>query len=104
TITFAPGQTMRSFQVPIIDDTIYEGTETVALGLNSPSGAVLGNAAATLEIIDNDPLPTVQFASGTYSVGEGAGNAVIYHASRLQHHYICRRADDAKLPGSDYRR
>jgi Zn-dependent metalloprotease len=70
TLAFAAGETSKSFDVLIADDTLVEGSETVGLGLSSPGGgAALGAAStATLTITDNDtvnglanPLDTAQF-------------------------------------------
>lgn len=55
TMTFAPGETSKTFSVAIVDDSYAEGNETFAVSLNNPSGATLGTqSAATVTIIDND--------------------------------------------------
>ena len=48
----------KNFSVPILQDSIVEGNETVGLALNNPTGgAVLGNpSAATLSIQDDDAV------------------------------------------------
>jgi hypothetical protein len=53
-LTFAPGDTQKSFVVLINDDSYVEGTETATLTLSNPSGTVLGTASASLLITDND--------------------------------------------------
>ncbi|HEX8071695.1 MAG TPA: PQQ-dependent sugar dehydrogenase [Pyrinomonadaceae bacterium] len=55
TLSFAAGETSKTFDVPLIDDAYVEGDETVALRLLNPTAAALGaQAAATLTIRDND--------------------------------------------------
>jgi subtilisin family serine protease len=56
-LSFADGQTRASFAVALLDDTAFEGDETVTLLLSNPSsGASLGTpVAATLTLIENDP-------------------------------------------------
>jgi hypothetical protein len=55
TLSFSPGQTSKTFSVPILEDTDVEGSETVNLALSSPTGATLGTpSTAVLTIIDND--------------------------------------------------
>ncbi len=57
TLTFGPGVTSQTFDVPILDDTISEGTESVNLSLSGPTGgATLGSQnTAVLLILDNEP-------------------------------------------------
>lgn len=49
----------KSFLIPLYDDTVYEGTETILLSLASPTGgAILGTQSeATLNITDDEPPP-----------------------------------------------
>ncbi len=56
TLTFPPGQTSRTFAVPILDDGVYRGNATVNLALSSPAGLALGSPnPATLTILETDP-------------------------------------------------
>ena len=57
TLTFGPGITSRTFDVPILDDSLSEGTESVNLTLSGPTGGItLGSqSTAVLLIIDNEP-------------------------------------------------
>src|SRR5712691_8366149 len=55
TITFAAGETSKSFSVAIIDDSYAEGTENFTVSLNNPSGATLGTQAmTTVMVVDNE--------------------------------------------------
>jgi hypothetical protein len=55
TLTFPPGQTSRTFTVPIINDALKEPSESAMLALSNPVNASLGAApSATLWIADND--------------------------------------------------
>jgi hypothetical protein len=56
TILFEPGETSKTFSVPIQDDAMVEPTETINLTLSSPTdGAGLGTQkTAVLSILDND--------------------------------------------------
>ena len=77
TLLFIPGQTSRTFTVPIINDANVELNEIFNVTLSNPTNATLGASnPATVTIIDDD-VPTVQFDSATYSVDENAGPAII---------------------------
>jgi len=54
-LSFAPGETGKTINVPIIDDAHVEGAESFQLRLANPTGAVLGAASvAAVSIQDND--------------------------------------------------
>ncbi|HOD04888.1 MAG TPA: Calx-beta domain-containing protein, partial [Anaerolineaceae bacterium] len=56
TLTWAAGNTnSQTFSIPLLDDSLVEGDETVILTLSDPVGAVLGAPADSVLIIrDND--------------------------------------------------
>ncbi|PWT89141.1 MAG: hypothetical protein C5B55_11885, partial [Blastocatellia bacterium] len=69
TLSFAAGETVKSFSVPITDDGYAEGNETFAVALVSATGANLGpSSTATVTIRDNEvvngpvnPISTTPF-------------------------------------------
>ena len=79
TLTFGPGIVSRTFTVPIINDTVFEAAESVAIRLKNPGGgAQLGALdAATISIVDNDPPGAVRFSAETFTVAEGVAAATI---------------------------
>ena len=57
TLSFAAGETSKSFSVPIINDAYAEGNETFGVVLSNPTGATLGSSAtATVTINDNETV------------------------------------------------
>ncbi|HYX40197.1 MAG TPA: Calx-beta domain-containing protein, partial [Pyrinomonadaceae bacterium] len=55
TVTFAPGETTKTFTIPLINDVHVEGNETFQIALSNPQGATLGaQTTATVTITDND--------------------------------------------------
>lgn len=61
TLNWADGDTApKTFDVPILEDVIFEGSETFNVTLNTPGGgAALGTSAAVVTIADNDTQPTI---------------------------------------------
>src|SRR5205085_10369288 len=77
-LTFLPNETSKDIVVQITDDTVYEGNEVLNAALSSPGSATLGSpATATVTIVENEPPPTLQFNSATYTVNESAGTATL---------------------------
>jgi sugar lactone lactonase YvrE len=55
TLTFAAGETAKSFNITLRPDNIYEGTETFTVALSAPTGgAVLAGASSTLVTVSDD--------------------------------------------------
>jgi Ca2+-binding RTX toxin-like protein len=67
TLTFMPGETIKTVRVTTADDTSIEAQEVFNLQLSSPTNASLGNAIATATIIDDDspPPPASVVLNGT---------------------------------------
>ena len=59
TLTFAAGETSKSFPVLIVDDVLFpEGIETFSVALSNPIGTIIGaQSVATVAILDNDFSP-----------------------------------------------
>lgn len=71
TLNFGPGETIKTFTVPIIDDDLDENSETITLTLNDPTGFTLGTRTSTvLNILDNDPTPGMLFSDVTVAEGD----------------------------------
>ncbi len=79
TLTFNPGETQKTFSVPLCGDAIEEGPEVLTLRLTGAGPpALLGvPGAATLTIQENDEGGAVRWSAGTYSTNEGAGQIVL---------------------------
>ncbi len=57
TVTFNPGQTIRNFQVFIVDDALVEGPEVFYVAILNPSGTAIGSPSVCKIIInDNDSV------------------------------------------------
>ncbi|HEY0735113.1 MAG TPA: Calx-beta domain-containing protein [Herpetosiphonaceae bacterium] len=103
-LTFDPGQTTKTFEVPILDDLLGESNETLFLRLSNPTNAVLSAMSeATLTINAND---MVSFGASTYRVTETTAPATITirlsgpSSSAVSVSYST--SDGGALAGSDY--
>jgi hypothetical protein len=75
TITFAPGRTEETIDVPVIGDALIETDETFTLTLTNPGNATLGTATATGTIADDDSRPAVS-VSNAPDVSEGDSGTI----------------------------
>lgn len=72
TVTFAPGDIVRTVEVEIRDDSIYEEPESMAVRIINADGAQIGNGRSVINIIDDDPFPRLSVFSYA-DVDEGYG-------------------------------
>jgi len=59
TLTFAAGETSKTFTVAINGDTTFEPNETITATLTAPTNATLGTATATGTITNDESIPPV---------------------------------------------
>ena len=55
-VTFAPGETVKTFNVTVKEDLIPENNESVQVVLSSPTNATLEDSSGTVYITDDDTL------------------------------------------------
>jgi hypothetical protein len=54
TLTFTPGEILKTFTVPVVGDTVREDTESFFVNLTQPINGVIGDAQAKGTITDTD--------------------------------------------------
>ena len=72
-VNFAASETTKTVNIPIVDDLVFEPTETINLTLTNPTGgATLGSqSTSVLNLIDNDPQSSIlSFSAANFSVNE----------------------------------
>jgi LmbE family N-acetylglucosaminyl deacetylase len=75
TLVFTPGQTTRTFTVPVIGDTLDEINENFVVDLTAPTNATIADAQGVVTITDNDATPNLRI--NDISVAEGNANATL---------------------------
>ncbi len=83
-LTFDPGQATKTFDVPIHDDNVFEGDETVNLQLSEISGTGVSPAAplsATLTINDNETAPDITINNVSQAEGTGGITNLVFTVS-----------------------
>lgn len=93
TLTFAPGETVKTVNVSVVPDTQAEGNETLSLVLSNASGATLATGSATGTIVDDDvpvsppppppPPPPPSVSVGDVRVNEGNSTGSLNFAVKL---------------------
>ena len=56
TLTFNPGETVKTISIPVLEDDASDGEETLTLTLSNPAGVELTDSEATGTIRDGEPV------------------------------------------------
>ncbi|WP_084539781.1 Calx-beta domain-containing protein [Azorhizobium doebereinerae] len=81
TVTFAPGETVKTVAVAVTGDTLHELSEAFSLQLSAPSGATINDGSAVGTITDNDAdtAPDVPPAISIADISVVEGDADLAH-------------------------
>ena len=82
TVTFAPGETTKTFEVAIYNDTIDEPDETFHVTLSQPSNAELGDPNGVGTITDDDAGPVFSISDAFVTETDGAGATLTFTVTR----------------------
>ena len=75
-LDFAVGEVSKSFTIPVTNDLLAEGNESLNVTLSAPIGALLGtNRNAVVTITDDDVASKLEVAFSTTSYSKGEANA-----------------------------
>jgi hypothetical protein len=90
--------------VPVLGDTMTEGTETFAMNLSAPTGATIADAQGIGTIYDNEGPPSyvVSDATGAEASGTLAFSVLLTNANGSSVSVDYATADGTAIAGSDY--
>ncbi len=79
TLVFQPGEFTKTVQIPILEDSITEPSETFRVTLSNPGvGTLIGSPSTSIvTILDNDLTNIIQFSPTDYSVAENGGTVTL---------------------------
>ncbi|QDV38166.1 Calx-beta domain-containing protein [Tautonia plasticadhaerens] len=78
-LTFAPGETSKTVEIPILDNDDFDGDRAFGVFLGYPEGnAAIGDPGSAVVLIrDNDPDPIVPFVTDVRSIGFGGSISTV---------------------------
>jgi Calx-beta domain-containing protein len=108
-VTFAPGETTKNIPITIVNDNVYELTETFTVKLSgpAPAGVTLGTDIATVTINDDDSTrkPTFSVTNAPFTEGAAGGKGVftvnLSYASTQPVTFDVAIADDTATHGGN---
>ena len=107
TLTFNPGETSKTFTVPILGDTLDEPDETFAVNLSNPTNATIKDGQGIGTIVDDDSAPRLFIANRQVIEGDSGTVDLVFPvlllpASGQTVTVQVQTADDTAQAGSDY--
>jgi Tol biopolymer transport system component len=79
TLTFAPGEESKQFDVPVFDDALDEDDKTVYVSLSDEAGGSVGEPAlAAVRITDDEPSPKLSIGDARVGEGDADGAQVTF--------------------------
>lgn len=101
-----PGVVSDTIRVPVLGDSLHEGTERFHLVLRNPSGAILADSIGGGTIVDDDPQPRIHIADAAIAEGDAAGAAsfavTLNAPSALAVRVAWTTAEGTAAAGSDF--
>jgi hypothetical protein len=105
--TLPVGSTTLPVVVPLVDDVVHEGSESLALRLTAANGALLGQQVGTGTIADDDPQPRLSIGDATVVEGAHGSSTLelelsLTGATDLPVSALLESRDCSALAGEDY--
>ena len=101
------GSTTATVDVPLTDDTTYEGDETFTLNLSAPYNASIADASAIGTIAEDDAMPAASIGDATVTEGNAGTTPAVFdvtltNPSAFSTTVDWATADGTATAGTDY--
>ena len=83
-LTFAPGETSKTFTVAVLDDTLDEANETIEVLLTNPTNATVGDGKGVGTIADNDTAPVLSINDVQIVEGDSGTSDMVFTVNLSQ--------------------
>jgi hypothetical protein len=80
-VTFAPGQTSKTVDVPVRGDRLDEDDETFSVDLSNATDATIADGPAVGAIVDDDPAPAISMSDATVTEGDTGTASLTFTAT-----------------------
>jgi CSLREA domain-containing protein len=106
TLTFPPGTTSQTINIPIINDNLDENDEDFGVVLSNPANASIQDSGFVI-ITDDDPLPSVSISDVSVTEGNSGTVSAVFNlslsaASGRDINVFFQTANGTATAGSDY--
>src|SRR5439155_15969217 len=78
TLTFNPGDTMKTITVPVNGDRTDEDDEYFSVNLSGATNAAVYDSSGTGTILDNDPPPSITIADASIREGDRGTKTLVF--------------------------
>ena len=107
TVSFAPGETVKTIEIPLLNDGIYEANEALVVELTNPQGMILEQESIVVNIINDDPVPEIVIDHPSFiELDTETGNMIftvsLSNPSSFPVTVDYATEDDTAVAGSDY--
>lgn len=101
TLTFAPGDTVKTIVVQVVGDTMFEPDESFAVNLADATGdATIGDGQGAATIENDDGQPTLSIDDVSQAEGDGGPAEFVFTVTLSNPSFVAIRADIATADGT----
>ena len=104
-LIFAPGETVKTIAINLVDDAQIESRENFSVNFSNVSNATLQQESVTVDVLDDDaPVPAIFMSDMTVDEGAGTVTMLVHRSGDLsvESSVAYSTIDDSALAGTHY--